>query len=232
MPSGARRVISAVWTDGTPTPYKTLADAPSPKGVENLGRMIGSTADFDLGDGAVYASLTWNDRNALAGGAYSEGELTEKGVSAIKKLEKSGIFLDVAHLNRRSFWQATEVSDRPVLCSHACFDGLYGHPRNLTDAQIGRIIATGGIVGVTLVPEFMGKTVADETDVFAQIDYFCERFGSEHLAIGTDFCGCASPAIGDYASFERLKALLIRRGYTERTVERIFYENAFEFFGE
>ncbi|MCL2797345.1 MAG: dipeptidase [Firmicutes bacterium] len=57
----------------------------------------------------LYAGLTWNRENALAGGADSDGGLTEIGKTVVKKLIAHSIVIDTAHLNERSFYDVLEV---------------------------------------------------------------------------------------------------------------------------
>ncbi|MCL2676214.1 MAG: membrane dipeptidase [Firmicutes bacterium] len=240
-----KNVIYAVWTTQLENPIKFIRDAlqspPTYAAVEDLGFLsdcVDFLADGDFAaDGAagadllarlkpVYASLTWNGENALAGGAHSDAGLSDNGRKMIKYLESAGILLDAAHLSRRAFFEAAEASAQPMICSHTCFDGLYAHRRNLTDTQIKTIIGAGGLIGLCLVSEFMGKAQAGMEDVIRQIDYFTQRFGCKNLALGTDLNGCEKPAIRGYAGFVRLREELLKRGYTRVDVNRIFYQNA------
>lgn len=183
----------------------------------------------------LYAGLTWNDDNALAGGAKagtSKG-LTERGKAVIREAERLGIAVDTAHLNRKSFFDVLDYAQGKLLCSHCCFDAVYSHPRNLTDEQIKLIVSRGGIVGVTSESSFLTKGNAAYTDVVRHIDYFVQKFGCDNLAVGSDFNGCTPPdGLNDYPSFSVLTDALEKIGYTQSDIRKIFSLNAKKFFAD
>lgn len=181
-----------------------------------------------------YAGLTWNNTNCLAGGANESGRLTQFGKQTIKVFEKSNIQIDTAHLNEESFVDVAKVSSRPILCSHtACF-GLHQHSRNLKDYQIKMIVDSNGLLGICLVSDFLSGEVHSSVSNLAQhIDYVACKFGIENLALGTDFFGTKHlpKQLNNYKNItillsEKLKSF----GYTERSINKIFYENAMRFF--
>lgn len=148
--------------------------------------------------------LTWNDANCLAGGAHSKQGITTFGYQVITQLERAGIQIDTAHLNRKSFWQFTKVTTRSLLCTHTAFAAVHRHPRNLTHRQIKAIIASGGLVGLCLVPKFLSNntTSCGFHDIIEHISYFRKHFGTQSLRLGTDFYGTETLPYGvkDYAN--------------------------------
>lgn len=225
-------VVCAAWTTELANPLEFLKRARQRVkllAVEDLGFITDSTlhrlAEFKL----VYASLTWNRPNALAGGAQSDEGLTPFGARVIEFLEKNNILFDTAHLNEKSFFDAMRWVKKPLICSHTCFNGVFNHPRNLSYGQIKVVVDGGGLIGLTLFSEFMGCKQAGPEDVIRQIDYFCSHFDYKSLAFGTDFYGCPATALEDYRALERLKWELVKRGYTHRQVEAIFFGNAARF---
>jgi len=173
--------------------------------------------------------LTWNHDNNLAGGAFGEGELTDLGRSIIKKLCSAGIVIDTAHLNRTSFYQVADVvrqSGGRIFCTHTCFADVHEHPRNLDGKQIQTIIDMGGIVGLTLVGEFLGG------DIYNHIRYFIDKFGEDNLAIGTDFNGTNDlpHGIWGYEDFPSFRWELGNKGLDDEILNKIFYGNASRFF--
>lgn len=135
--------------------------------------------------------LTWNNANNLAGGAHSHSGITPFGYQVIKALETADIQIDTAHLNRRSFWQLSRVTTRPMICTHTAFHAVHHHPRNLTNRQISAIIKSKGLIGLALVPEFLTKytTSCDVYDLIKHITYFKKHFDGTALHWGTDFYG-------------------------------------------
>ncbi len=134
--------------------------------------------------------LTWNNANKIAGGAHSHQGITAFGYQVIKQLEAAKIQIDTAHLNRRSFWQFTRVTTRPIVCTHTAFNAVRQHPRNLTNRQIKAIIQSGGQIGLALVPKFLTKhtTSCGIYDIIKHIFYFKTHFKAT-LNWGTDFYG-------------------------------------------
>lgn len=182
----------------------------------------------------LYAGLTWNTANALAGGAHECGRLTTFGKTVVKKLEENFINIDLAHLNENSFLDVAKVSSKPLFCSHSACFSLCPNTRNLKDYQIKMICESGGLVGLCLVSDFLNgtnKSLID--DIICHIDYFACHFGIDNLAIGTDFYGTKHLPKGAKTYDDLTKKLskgLAKMGYTEKSINKIFSENASTFF--
>ena len=182
----------------------------------------------------IYAGLTWNTCNALAGGAYETGRLTNFGKQVVKKLEDNFIQVDTAHLNENSFLDVAKVSNRPLFCSHTASFSLCNNTRNLKDYQIKMICDSGGLLGLCLVSDFLnGTRKSYAEDLVCHIDYIACHFGIDNLAIGTDFYGTKHlpRGIKSYSSLiDNISKKLINMGYTEKSINKIFFENANAFF--
>lgn len=172
--------------------------------------------------------LTWNNKNTLAVGAKARGGLTNWGRTAIKELEAAGIQIDTAHLNRQSFYQFAKITTRPILCTHTCFDAVNTHLRNLTAEQVKTIIKSGGVIGLTLVPEFLTKntTYCGYNDIINHILYYLsiDKEGN-HLCIGTDFYGTKQlpKGIRGYRSFTTLRKKMQGAGISKEIIDKIFW---------
>lgn len=179
----------------------------------------------------MYIGLTWNNSNAFGGGAYSYESLTALGKKAILSMNDRNMVLDTAHLNKPSFYDAIETADK-VICSHTCFYNVNHHPRNLTKEQIRAIINKRGIVGLCLVGDFLGGN--DIETVIRHIDWFLDNFGDKNLSVGTDFYGTDKLPEGlkSYKDFDRLILEMIRRGYSDSTINKILYKNAAAYFSD
>lgn len=134
--------------------------------------------------------LTWNFRNELGDGVWenrTKGGLTRFGVEVIKEMNRLGMVVDLAHLNREGFFQALEVAEAPLIVSHANACGMLDNPRNLADDQIKAIADQGGLVGILALPERVAKKDATLEDLLQHLDYMVELVGVEHIALGLDF---------------------------------------------
>jgi membrane dipeptidase len=151
--------------------------------------------------------LAWSRPNAFAhgvpfrfpGSPAAGAGLSERGRALVAACNELGIVVDCAHLTERGFFDVAELSDAPLVVSHAGVHALAPMPRNLTDAQLDAVGASGGLVGVFFdVPMTRadGDLVLDTPlrTIAAHIEYVAERIGVEHVALGSDFDGCFTPA--------------------------------------
>lgn len=182
-------------------------------------------------------SLTWNNRNALAGGAKSAGGLTAWGRRVLQALLSAGIIVDTAHLNRESFFEAAEIIGNNIYCSHTGLYAVKRARRNLTDKQIEKIVSSGGFVGLFFFDKCVkvGKN-NDEfgvCDIVQNLQHFVSRWGYDNIGIGSDFFGIENYPQGleGYDKFVNLSSALINEGWSEEQVAKIFCGN-FERFME
>lgn len=134
-------------------------------GVEG-GTAIENSVDnvnvlWDLG--VRYIGLTWNNSNLIAVSAKDEtekgksGGLTPFGIDVIKRMDDTGMLIDVSHLGESSFWDVMKTTRNPVIASHSNAYSINPHFRNLTDDQIIAIAKTGGVIHVNFYDEFLDK---------------------------------------------------------------------------
>ena len=189
--------------------------------------------------------LTWNFRNELGDGVWenrTKGGLTRFGVEVIKEMNRLGMVVDLAHMNREGFFQSLEAAEAPLIVSHANACGMLDNPRNLADDQIKAIADQGGLVGILALPERVAKKDATIDDLLGHIDYMVELAGIEHIALGMDFIKYDGPRtlkdqhhplhhrtyIKDFEEIEDLPNLidrLGRRGYKESDIALILGGN-------
>ena len=180
----------------------------------------------------LYCGLTWNNDNILAGGALEGGDISILGIDVIKELERNNIIVDTAHLSEKSFMSFSNVTEKPILCSHTAVNSLVSNNRNLKDYQIRMIVESGGLIGVALVGQFLtNDKKASVSDIARHIDYIVSRYGDEFVALGTDFYGTKNlpKGIKNYSSLKLLEERLKIIGYADETIEKIFYKNAENF---
>lgn len=202
--------------------------------VEDLHFLSKDTVEKLIQFKPLYAGLTWNRANCLAGGAHESGRLTAFGKKVVGLLENNNIVIDTAHLNEDSFSDVLKYSNKPVICSHTAFYGLNPNKRNLKDYQIKMIIDSGGLIGLTLVSEFLnGTQKSNIKDIVSHIDYFACKFGINNLALGTDFYGTKYLPKGarSYKSLTKnVSKELEKLGYTQKSIDKIFMTNASSYF--
>ena len=182
-----------------------------------------------------------------ARGHNQEGGLFEKGPALLKEMQRVGMVLDVTHLSDGCFYEALDIYGGPLLASHHNCRALVNDPRQLSDDQIKRIIARGGVIGAAfdtwmLWPGWIrGKHTPEETGVTLEkvvdhIDHVCQLAGNaHHSAIGSDLDGGfgreQSPLdLDTIADLQKIPQILRKRGYKDEDVEGIMYKNWLRFF--
>ncbi len=240
----AENIISAVWTSkmNETESFEMLERARNFVnkreklflGVEDLHFLSKENLERFVKLKPLYAGLTWNTCNALAGGAHETGRLSTFGKQVVKKLEENHIYVDTAHLNENSFLDVAKQSNKPLFCSHSACYSLCNNPRNLKDYQMKMIVETRGLLGLCLVSDFLNgtkKCLVD--DIICHIDYFACKFGIDNLAIGSDFFGTKHlpKGISSYDSLiKKISNGLLKMGYTEKAINKILFDNANNFF--
>ena len=201
--------------------------------IENgaaFGGKIETIARFEaLGVRSV--TLTWNGSNELGHGCLSgcNDGLTAFGKRAVREMLRCGIVPDVSHLNEAGFWDVATLSDRPFLASHSLSRAVCEHPRNLTDAQFKELRRRGGVVGLSFVEAHLGE--ASFEAVYRHLAHFLALDGERTVALGGDLDGTALPAEWDgIAVYDGLFEYLLGRGLSEALLDRLFFQNAFDFY--
>lgn len=182
--------------------------------------------------GVKMMTLTWNGPNAIGSGHDTRDGLTHFGREVVREMEEHRMVVDVSHLNDRGFSDLVEVATRPFAASHSNARSVCGHRRNLTDAQARIIFEGGGIVGLNYCRDFLREGSGDVTPdaVLRHVDRLLELGGERGLALGSDYDGTDVPTWLD--GCERVGTLheLIERHFGHEIAERVFYENARDFF--
>ena len=139
--------------------------------------------------GIRMASFTHWSRAMLADGSADEdagSRLPRNGVRALAELERLGILLDVSHLAAPAVDHALELATRTVVASHSSARALRDHHRNLSDEHLRAIAATGGVIGINVLPTFIDENPTLDR-VIDHIEHVAEVAGVDHVGLGPDF---------------------------------------------
>ncbi len=209
------------------------------EGAEAIAPDLSNLADWHR-RGLRSIGLVWSRPNdfaegvpfAFPGGPDMGGGLSDAGKALVRACNELGILVDLSHLNERGFWDVAELSNAPLVATHSNAHALCAASRNLTDAQLDAIAASGGVVGVNFAVTFLredGSLLPDETglaDIVRHVDYMVERMGIDHVAFGSDFDGAEVPTeLGGIAGLPRLVDALRDAGYDDEAVAKITHEN-------
>jgi membrane dipeptidase len=144
--------------------------------------------------------------------------LTEMGKAAVREMNRIGLLVDLAHGSMRSAHDAIEVSEVPIIISHANARAMTPHRRNVTDEVIRALAARGGVLGITFYSPFCQTEPGRHpsvTEVADHIAYVADLVGVDHVGIGSDHFESESEV--RYAAFGSQFADT-QRGFTRETV--------------
>lgn len=173
-------------------------------------------------------TLTWNEKNPLAGSHLTGGGLTAQGKEYVREAQRLGMIIDVSHLSDEAFWDIIDITEAPVVASHSNSRSICDMSRNLTDDMFRAICQTGGVAGINQYVDFVGHShdldaVCDHVLHFLEIDP-----DGQHIAVGGDLDGCDHLVDGfaGVQSYIPMAEKLLKRGISEEMVRNIYWNNA------
>ena len=164
--------------------------------------------------------------------------LSEAGKELVKACNQLGIMIDLSHINEKGFWDVANLSDAPLVVTHAGAWELCQSTRNLTDKQLDAIGESKGVVGVNFHVAFLradGRLEPETplTEIVRHIDYIADRIGIDHVALGSDFDGATMPLeLGDVSGIPKLLASLQQHGYDDKSLRKLASENWIRLLGQ
>ena len=180
--------------------------------------------------GVRYLGLLHFSANAIGAPAMGRGAdpgrgLTAFGIDVVREAERVGIIVDLAHINRKGFFDALAAGDKPPIVSHTGVRGVHEHWRNIDDEQLRAIAERGGCAGVIFSRAYLGGAGVDA--VVDHLLHMIKVAGDDVPALGSDFDGFVLPPIGleDVSALPNLTVRLAARGVEPRVIEKILGGN-------
>jgi len=220
------------------------------EGAEPYARDLGLVEVFYWA-GVRVVGLSWMHQNWVTGacGEPNPGGITSFGRTFLAELSRFRSIVDLAHISDSGFYDAIELYDGPLMCSHTCARALHEHSRNITDEQARVLAERDGIIGVCFFSDFLDASPERQTveRVADHVEHFLEVAGEDHVGIGPDWCdyafdliaplnaqaahpvdlACGFPAeLGAPENLSNLESELTRRGLPSR---KILFENGRRF---
>lgn len=202
-------------------------------GIENGIAIDGKLENLQhfVDRGIVYMTLCHNGDNDICDSA-SKTQHTHHGVSAfgeqvIKEMNRLGVLVDMSHAGEESFYQALEISSKPIVCSHSSARALCDHLRNLTDDQMRALAQKGGVAQTTIYHGFLKKDgEATINDVIAHLEHAIDVMGIDHVGLGTDFDGDGGVrGLADSSELISFTRRLLARRFSEHDIQKIWGGN-------
>ena len=153
--------------------------------------------------------------------------LGSRGHAFIEALNHKKIFVDLAHISPRGFWQAHAIHDasQPLLVTHTGVSGVYSHWRNLDDQQLRAIADTGGTVGIMYHMPFLGPRSArlGAATIVDHLAHVIETVGEDHASLGSDWDGAiVTPAdMPTCLELPRLVQHMLDREWSPERIQKI-----------
>jgi microsomal dipeptidase-like Zn-dependent dipeptidase len=181
--------------------------------------------------GIVYMTLCHNGDNDICDSAsrslQTHGGVSSFGEQVIHEMNRLGILVDMSHAGEKSFYDALDISERPIVCSHSSARALCDHPRNLTDDQMRALAAKGGVAQTTIYNGFLRKdSEATILDVIEHLEHAIQVMGIDHVGLGTDFDGDGGVrGLADASELTLFTRQLLKRRYNEADIQKIWGGN-------
>jgi len=139
--------------------------------------------------------------------------LSDFGRVVVREMNRIGMMVDVSHVSDETIDDVLETSRAPVFASHSSCRALCDIPRNLTDDQIRRIAAKGGVVMINVSSYFV------DPDVVAAMKTEREKVAPEYLRIKQEMA--SDPRKRDEAITKLFNSLPRRRTTWSKVVDHI-----------
>jgi membrane dipeptidase len=108
--------------------------------------------------GVRYLTLThtvhtpWADTSSLP---PTHNGLTDFGRQVVREMNRLGMMVDISHVSDKTFYDALETSEAPLIASHSSCRALADVPHNMTDDMLRAISKKGGVVHINYFEGFL-----------------------------------------------------------------------------
>jgi membrane dipeptidase len=194
--------------------------------IEGLHDLEGNIANLDVlyDAGFRMAGLAHFFDNDIAGSMHGrrKGGLTALGREAVRRMEKLGMVVDVAHASHAAVADVLAMATRPVVSSHGGVQATCKVNRNLTDDEIKGIAKTGGVIGIGY---WQGAVCSTEPrDVARAIAHVRDLVGIEYVGLGSDFDGATITGF-DSSQVVAVTQALLNSGFSEQDIRKVMGAN-------
>jgi membrane dipeptidase len=200
------RSVSDIWRARQ---HGQLAWVATMEGAMPIGNEL-DRIDVLFGLGVRMMGIAYSDANALGSGLgeFRDGGLTRLGREAVRRMNRLGMAVDIAHCGDRTSLDTIEASEGPVFISHAGARAVWPSRRMKPDAVLRALAAKGGVIGIEAAPHSTLSASHPEHDLDAVMEHFSHCvavMGIDHVAFGPD------TLFGDHVAYHRQFAHLLPR---------------------
>ncbi|WP_439569533.1 dipeptidase [Sphingopyxis sp.] len=195
--------------------------------IEGLHPLEGKLANLDklYAAGFRMAGLTHFFDNDLAGSMHGlkKGGLTPLGRQVVTAMEAKGMVVDIAHCSNACVADILKMARRPVVSSHGGVQATCKVNRNLSDAQIRGVAATGGLIGIG----YWDAAICDTApaSIAKAMKHVRDLVGIQHVALGSDYDGATTVRF-DTSKLAQVTQALIDAGFSDDEIRAAMGGNA------
>ncbi|HKU42071.1 MAG TPA: membrane dipeptidase [Polyangiales bacterium] len=191
----------------------------------------------ELGDAVLRVTLLHLTKSRLGRSSTpqpsaAEAGLSEQGRAYVAELNARRVFVDLAHIGRRSFFDAVEQHDssQPLLVTHTGVKAVWPSWRNIDDEQLRAVAATGGVVGVIYNGGYLSGHYLSggrAADIARHLEHIVTCVGPDVPALGSDWDGFIIPPADMRTCLElpRLVQALLDRKFDIDVIQNILGRN-------
>ncbi len=161
--------------------------------------------------GVSSMTLTHNISHGWADAAAGEIRwhgLNDLGREVIREMNRIGMVIDLSHVSDETFFDALEVTNRPVILSHSDCRAINPHRRNVSDDMLRALARNGGVIGIVFELSFLSaeyaraareqraiaRPILKRVPIIEDLDL---RIAVEHLSQGQDWPLEGKPTVED-----------------------------------
>jgi membrane dipeptidase len=142
--------------------------------------------------GVRYMTLTHSNTNNWADSSGDVNNpkvkhhngLTDFGREVVREMNRLGMMVDISHVADKTFWDAIEMSQAPVIASHSSARALTDVPRNMTDDMLKAVAKKGGVVMVNFGKSFVNtRYVKPSPETQAKIDEISNQYSGDQATM-------------------------------------------------
>ncbi len=205
--------------------------------------------------GVRMSQLTYIQNNGLCSSYLQERDtgLTPLGRQIVRRMNKLGVMVDLAHSGEQSSFDIIAASAEPVLLSHtgcrAVYDDstnrgylekVFQQPyargatpprrpvsRNADDDMLKAVAEKGGLIAIYSIDYVLGAGPESFHTWYRHLEHAISVAGSDHVAIGTDrtFFPGWQPAALDWTNWPYWTVGLVCKGHSDEEIQKIIGGN-------
>ncbi len=165
-----------------------------------------------------------NDLGDLQTAAPVHKGLSAFGKDVVRRMNKLGLVVDVAHASFKTVQDVAEITSKPIILSHSALAMEADRPiaQRAISADHARVVAgTGGVIGMW--PSGFFKSFDEFVDgTMRMIDVV----GVDHVGLGTDMDGNFKPVMDSYSQLPAWADAIKAKGLSEEETYKVLGGNA------